>query len=261
MLAPDPKAKDEVQKLLNVLVQDDLSPVEIAQLLDQAGFRTTTSHNALGRHLPYGALQGPSRVIGSLYALAGLYCYGEFLYRTANEFKGFTEHAGLRVMRYPNDPKDPGELQMLFKPGVPEGGWADPDVLERFASIATARCREQVAAGAKAPRPLDAYILAESADATFHAQMLTPTVSGMAALGVEPAIAPRSKKKMSLFAGRTWADDTYVYELMLNNSEHYKLIRQRMHDDHDTGYEDADGHEGTNDLGALDAAIDDGMWQ
>lgn len=224
-LVPDPSKRAAVREMLLVL-SGDAPTSEMARQLSRVGVVTSRPSSATGKHLVPVALVSKDAYVKSLYGWAAVWCQGEFLFRISNVFRDLDELSGLHVARDPSRPDDVGELQMLYKVGVPEGGWAEPEVLRAFAQKAIDMVSTEVDARRRhRPRPLTAAVRQGSSDADLHGQML-PSSSLLD--GERPADAPapaRARQRIAPWTGRKWIDGDFFYELRARDVGRYYLLR------------------------------------
>lgn len=228
-LVPDLSKRDMVREMLLILGSTD-APSEKKRQLNDAGVMSMRAHRRLKGHVPVGAMQASSALISSLYAWAALWCFGEYLFRVENVFADMQELAGVPIVRHKGMRRsDMGELQMLYKPGVPEGGWAEPEVLQKFLEQAIATSSVMVADHRRTEqRPLSKAIKAQSANADAHRKVLNPNY--MRALDHETQrrrSGSRAKRRITALTGRFWRRNGYHYELQMGGANLYRLVRWR----------------------------------
>ena len=200
-LVPDPSVKAQVRNMMLILSRD-LPPTEAVRQLDEAGVKSN-QRTSSGEPWAFADRKNPGALLASLYGWAPLYAHGEYLFRVRNEFRGFKELNGVKVVRYEDDLDDLGEFQMLYKPGVPSRGWADPGVVEAFVQAAIGAANSY--SRRKSPRPLGEQALAESEEPTIHGLIASRQLKQR----VEPS---QSREIISLFSGQSWggeADERY----------------------------------------------------
>lgn len=225
-LIPDPSKKDMVREMLLILCSD-APPSEMARQMSRLGMRSLRPNRVTGAPVPIAALQGAEQHVKSLYAWAALWCHGEYLFRISNVFRDLDELAGLRVARDPKRPGDLGELQMLYEVGVPDGGWAEPEVLRAFSQKATSVVADLVETrNRNRPRPLTAAVQAASSAADLHAGLLPSSslVDLRRHTNLQGAPA-RSRQQLGPWTGRQWTDDQFFYEMRIIDRVRYAILR------------------------------------
>lgn len=128
------------------------------------------------------------------------------------------EPAGLR---------DSGELQMLCRVPVPDGGWAEPEVLDRYAAYVQRLARDAVRnRPSRRPRPLSKDVEADSVNPGLHMHMLPTRVmragSWSTTTGRQSA---QGKAHIAPLTGRRWSDDSYEYEINIAANNKYAVRR------------------------------------
>jgi hypothetical protein len=206
-----PELQPQVREMLIVL-GSDLMPDEMQRRLHEIGVQTMRPHKRMKKRVGVGAIGDASRLLDSMYSWAPLWIQGEYLFRFANAFKWTDEISGAPIMR--SDPDDLGELQLLYHLPVPEGGWAEPSVLERFAAAATRHAARLIDGGRTEPRPLHDSIRETSTNPDVHARLLSPNAASGGDLATQRRRAElRPYRELAPFAGRRWSDDDFEYEL------------------------------------------------
>ena len=225
-LCPDPDARDAVREMLMVLSKDS-PPSQLVKELNRAGVVSMRKHRRLKEHVPAGATTSPNALVDSLYAWAPLWCQGEYLFRVTNVFPGMEELAGVPIVRDPRNPGDLGEMQMLYQVGVPEDGWAEPEILAAFAEKAAANTLHMLENRKRTNlRPLAADVAQSSANPALHVHVLSPqNTRGLDRKTRNRRAAARAKGRISALAGRTWTDGSWRYELHVCRTDMYKILR------------------------------------
>lgn len=214
----DPKVRGRVRAMLLVLGAGATPALTIERL---APLRIPNRH--LGREglllEQEQAKRNPRALIDGLLSWAPLWVLGEHLYRFACPVRGVQEWNGVPVVSDPNDPRDRGEMQLLLVPGVPEGGWAEPAVLDRFAQIAV---ESSGALGADVGRPLHSSIVEQSGDPELLRQ-----VGRAGRKGSRMRSGPRARgtELVAPFSGFSWEDGGGLHELKVANSW-YRIERR-----------------------------------
>lgn len=114
---------------------------------------------------------------------------------------------------------------MLLTPGLPEGGWAEQEVLDRLVAKARARYSERLRDKIRrAHVPLADHIRSASAHTDVHESML-----GLAnghRNGVPGRARARGTSKVAPFSGLTWNGDQGPLELMVASHNQYKIVQR-----------------------------------
>ncbi|MEZ0579288.1 hypothetical protein [Nocardioides sp. MH1] len=225
-LVPDPELRPTVREMLMILSNYDTPPSELVRQLNRIGVTGMRKHRRLDINMPAGALASPDSFITSLYAWAPLWIQGEYLWRVSNAFADMDEIAGLPVVRHPNNDEDPGEVQMLYCPGVPDNGWAEPEILASFAAAATARTKRLKSNDRTPPRPLSPTVSNSSADPVLHSQLMNSLHARLLDnTHRDRRRAARAQQRIAPFAGREWTEGEWHYELQVLHTGTYRLIR------------------------------------
>jgi DNA invertase Pin-like site-specific DNA recombinase len=233
-LVPDPAQRDQVQAMMEAL-SADAPPTELVRRLDEAGVTTNRTYKKFNRPVLFGELESPLAVVSMFYSYAALYTAGEYLFRVRNVFKGFQSLAGLAVVRHTRNDTDgehnlgivdQGEFQMLYRPGVPEGGWAKQEVLDDFAAMALRFAESRVAAGSEPLRPLGKGVKSESDVPELHASML----SLLRATRQDPDWKKQNppshaRLEVALFSGRTWTVDGERFQVRPQTRSRWNVVR------------------------------------
>lgn len=222
---PEPERRDTVREMLIILSEADTPAEELVRRLSAVGVTSKREDDKTGKSIPLSELTNAWMAIHSLYASAAAWVQGEHLVRYQLAVPHMDELAGLEVARY-DESDDFGEVQMLYRFDVPDGGWAEPDVLTAFRAAVARRTEKRLAAGATAPRPLCQGFKAQSVDAEFHATVLRSSVAAMAdGLRDRQLAGSRAKKTVAPFAGWTWRNDGWITELQVKRNTAYELVR------------------------------------
>ena len=219
-----------VREMLRILAYG-VTPTQMKRDLDKAGVVGMKPHRRLGGDVPVGVMVSSGGLINSLHAYASVWCRGEFLYRHVNVFRDLDNIAGVDVVRDLDDERDMGELQMLYKLPVPEGGWASPEVLELFAAAAIANTERLQTKGHSKMRPLARTVELESADPHLLGIVLTGKRLRLDDLAARLRRTSRAKEFVSPFSGRGWRDGKWWYELLSAGGDVYKLMRWPLRDE------------------------------
>jgi DNA invertase Pin-like site-specific DNA recombinase len=261
VLDPDPKVRERVRDMLMVLV-GDAPPAEMVRQLSDLGCTVVRRQNGKTERVPASAAQAPGEYVAALYSWAPVWCAGEYLWRHRNAFPGVRELAGVPVVYMPKeegrqevdpaaallrelgvgelaselrdlvtsqdgDDLDAGELQMLLKVPLPEGGWAEPELLEAFAQKSIERSQAKLESTVL--RPLSAAVAEKSANAALHERIVARTVRIDDFDGHGSRVSTsRGKSKIAAFAGRSWVRDGWVYEMAVASGALLKVVRHPL---------------------------------
>ncbi|WP_311208468.1 hypothetical protein [Aeromicrobium sp. WCS2018Hpa-31] len=216
-LVPMPELRPQVAEMLLVLASD--VPVsEKARRLDEIGVPTLRSSRKTG-DTRFSTRSNIESAVRSLYAWIPVWVSGEFLFRYQNPLDDLEELSGLPVVRYPakkggDDSSDPGELQMLYRVGVPDGGWADPSIL----AAVTHKATHLAGIHPDKPRPVADASLVESEAKAIHQQVLPPEFTrGTNLANRSRRNRARARRLISPFTGRHWIRDDHFYEMRSTN--------------------------------------------
>lgn len=238
-LVPDESQKTIVRRMLLIL-SSDLPPGEMIRQLDDAGVTSMRSHRRLQEKSPLGALTSPYAAVNALYSWGSLYVTGEFLFRLASSFRGIDELAGVPISRFEvegtglPDQGDPGEMQMLYDVGVPDGGWAEPEILEAFTLRASQHFRALVSRGRTHNRPMTAPVAASSEDVSLLQTFLPSQASmGNDRVSQQRRNAAAAKAVVSPLTGRGFHDGEYYYEMQTVTTGRMRMSRWRIDDSFD----------------------------
>lgn len=226
-LVPDLSKREQVEAMLLVLLSD--APVsQMARELDALGVRPLKASAEAGSAArTFSTMSSMWDSIRALYSWAGVWVLGEYVFRYSTSTTGLDDVAGLQVVRYQNTPEDMGEIQMLHRLDVPDGGWAAPEILEAFAAKAIA----MTGAAAKgvqrsALRPLSDAVRLESSRPELHEHVLVGEYRQGTDKGqLERRAAARSKALVFPLAGRRWCDDEWLYEVRVGSARAHRLVR------------------------------------
>lgn len=234
-LVPDESKKTAVREMIFILCSD-LPPSQKAIELDRLGVRAFRKDPRTGEYKPFAARSNPEQAIRTLTMWAPVWVMGEYLHRYTNPLGDIEELSGLRIVRHPIQkakmgrkaaPKDPGELQMLFRVDTPEGGWAEPELLEAFALKASALAARLLSEEAVNPaRPLTplVYELSQNAD-LFRRLLPAENLNRLDGKTLARRTAARAKATIRPFVGRNWIEDGWFYELQASATKAYKIMR------------------------------------
>ena len=229
-LVPDGSKRAAVREMMLVL-SSDAPPSEKVRQLDAAGVTMMRRHRRLGHRTSIASAVNPDYAVSTLMAWAPLWICGEYLWRVTNSFPNMDELAGVPIVRYPrrvdlDGLPDPGELQMLYRVGLPEGGWAEDEIVDKFARAAIARSLELIERGRSRTRPIAQTVLEESSNAHVLASVLPADYAGARdRKSTARRDAARAKATISAFTGRGWREDDVWMELQMCGGGRYRLMR------------------------------------
>lgn len=234
-LVPDVSKQDAVREMLIVLCSD-APPSEKARELDRIGVRPFRRDPKTGGYKPFSARTNPDQAIRTLMIWAPLWVQGEYLHRYTNPLDDLEELSGLKIVRYPRrklkfgkkaKPKDPGELQMLFKMDTPKGGWAEEALLEAFSLKATSMSASLLASKVcNPPRPLSMTVAESSKDPDLLRRLLSAeSLQRLDGKTVSRRHSARARSMIRPFLGRNWIEDDWFYELQASSQNSYRILR------------------------------------
>ena len=224
-LVPDPTMRDIVEEML-VILAAEAPPSEKARALDELGVVSSRTDRKTGKPIEFSAMAHPDQAIRGLMSWAPLWCHGEFLFRIRSSFPHMKELAGVQIMRHPDVDRDPGEIQLLHKVDVPEGGWARPEILELFAAKAIAESEMRVQNGATRNRPLSERNARDSEDPILLDRVLNRgNMDQRDVVTLRKRNAARALSFLRAQLGRSWINDGWLYELGSDNSGFYSIHR------------------------------------
>ena len=148
---PDVSARPAVRQMMEVLAEPGLTYREIYGRLSEAGVtssrrvtRDPTSKGAVGD------ARSPSSYLKCLLPWLPVYRTGEYHFRHRNPLPGEKQLGGFVV----TDDGGAGYFELLYNFGVPEGGWADPALLDAAEANMGAPRRRGGSASHRMVRPL-----------------------------------------------------------------------------------------------------------
>ncbi|NUR14915.1 MAG: recombinase family protein [Dermatophilaceae bacterium] len=217
----DPEQRELIRNMLNILAME-LPPAERVRRLGEAGLMSKKVIKRFGQRVSVDGLSRPEVLVGRLYALTPVWTRGEFLHRTTNPFHDAQEVAGVPVMRASAD--DPGELQLLYRLDLPDGGWADEEVLRMVEEQAVLN-HASVAAGRSARRPLSVHVRTASGAPHLHEDLFGNShLHGKDVATKRRRAGAYAKRLVAALGGRSWGDDAYRYEMRVHG-DHYNVLR------------------------------------
>ena len=225
-LVPVPELRDQVRQML-LLLGDDVAPsLTVRRLadLDVPTFRRSSS-KVIGDSTR--ARNNPRALVDSFLAWVPLWVAGEYIWRFTSPMKGVREFAGAPVVYADGHSAGSGEVQLLMTPGVPPGGWAEQDVLDRVALAARTRFGSQLATRSREPEmPLAQAVRCRSTDPDLHEAVLGVNNEGRR----PPVRNPRRRgtRTAALFSGYGWGDGVGTYELKVHPHGRYAIVRREI---------------------------------
>lgn len=222
-LFPDESKKDAVREMMLVLISDAPPSLKAAQL-DEIGVRPFRKSPRGDRYVAFSARKRPAGAIETLMQWASIWVSGEYLVRFSNTL-GLDELSGLRVARFPGD-DDNGEFQMLYKVGLPENGWCEPDLLDAFARKAIAHSGDLLAAKRKELRPLTEVTATTASRPDLLRGLASPeALSHQETSPRSRRHAARARKMIQPLVGRGWISGDWFYELHAGVRNTYRVLR------------------------------------
>ncbi len=226
-LVPDESLRTQVREMLVVLSQDT-SPSAMVAELAKIGVQSMRPHRGRRHRVSVAMMHNPRAFIDSLYAWSPIWICGEYLYRVTTPLSDLTEIAGVSVVRH-DETDDEGEFQLLSQVPLPEGGWAEPAVLDAFRAAAMRRTAEKLAAGSTPPRAL----APATRGASQAPDLLEGVLNPLSMRGNDPEArtrraARRGRAVLSLLSGIGWSDDAHSYELQVLRRGMYRLMRRPL---------------------------------
>ncbi|MFP3712575.1 recombinase family protein [Puerhibacterium sp. TATVAM-FAB25] len=222
-LVPVPELQGQVRSML-VILGSDRSPRATARALIKIGVTSMgTSHS--GKQAPLAAIVNAHSLLDSLYAWAPLWLTGEHLLRITCPLQGFKELAGVPVTRGEGDLQ--GELQLLHHVDLPDGGWAEREVLERVRRRAIEHNSARRKKGRGGDVSLSPAVVAASKDWTLQAELLSPSeMRGVGRASKKNKARGRGAASISLLSGMSWVEGTWRYELQVAKRGQYRVVRR-----------------------------------
>lgn len=226
-LVPDEALRAKVREMLMVLGQD-IAPSAMVAELSRIGVQSMRPDRGRRRRFSVALMHNPRAFVDSLYAWSPIWICGEYLYRVNSPLPNLDEIAGAQVVR-DGSGDDHGELQMLSRVPVPEGGWAEPAVLDAFRVAAMRRSGEKLGAGGTMPRPLSAAARAASQAPDVLESVLNPqAMRGNDSPAQGRRTARRGRNVLSLLSGVGWSDGDHSYELQVLRRGVYRVMRRPL---------------------------------
>ncbi len=237
-LTPDPGARETVRDMLRVLA-GELPPAAMVQELSRLGVVTMRPNHRSRKREDIGTARNPAAILKSLYRYVPVWVHGEYLWRIKNLLAGLTEVMSVPIV-FPTSGRpslaNPGELQMLFQVELPDGGWAEPELLAavtkaawRHRELSVARSRAKGSA-VRAPF-IGEHIRSQSADPELLVALTTVRSSDaevVAMLDELDSVSPLrndGRPVQGILGAREWGDGTFEYQLESRVSGEYGLSR------------------------------------
>ena len=140
MIRPNPQMRPQVKEMMRGLTSGMPASLQIELLIEIGALpaRPSNAHAAIRAKLRW----------------AALYVNGTWVQRFANPFPDIDERLGVPVHRAA--PDDLGYFQLVYRPGLPPGGWAEPPLLSAFLNTARANQIARVG-GKRSTHPFTGY--------------------------------------------------------------------------------------------------------
>lgn len=222
-LVPDPELRDRVRDMLLVL-GDDVAPSLTVRRLADLDVPTFRPRSKTSLATSVRARNNPRAVVDSYLAWVPLWVAGEYVWRFTSPMRGVQEFAGAPVVHGDAQRLGRGEVQLLMTPGVPDGGWASQDILDRVALVARDRFAEQVDGKEReAELPLAEMVRSQSSAPDLHDAMLGVNNTSRR----PPVHSPRKRgtKTTAPFSGFSWTDQSGAYEIKVHPHGRYAIVR------------------------------------
>jgi hypothetical protein len=213
-LVVDEDLVDVVPRMLEVLASERPSRHKQTEL-SRLGVTMRRSVGSDGRPRSLRFARSASASIDALLASASVWVFGEYLVRHSNPDLSVSEIAGVEIVR--SHDRDPGELQLVAKLPVPDGGWAPQSVLDRVWDVAVARAAELQTSGRRSLRPLSTRLKAE------HGHLDLVSTSGATQTTEASRHGGRAKDRVAPFSGRRWTRGGLPFELAAVGEGRYRL--------------------------------------
>lgn len=225
-LVPDESKRDAVREMM-IILSSDAPPSLKARQLDKIGVRAFKKSARSDRYIPFSARTNPSQAVQILMQWAPVWVAGEYLHRYTNALGDLHELSGLSVVRHPGDETDSGEFQMLFKVGVPEGGWCENDLLDMFARKAMEHTSEMLGTDRYTrSRPLSELTAVMASKPDLLRGLLSPETRARVDKATKSRRhASRARKKIHPLLGRNWILGDWFYELQASGTHRYRIMR------------------------------------
>lgn len=225
-LEADLGVRENVRQMLIALCDVGVAPRQMLRRLASLGVTTAKKNKRTDQHMPVSVVGSPRAFIDNLYSWAALWTCGEYLTRFTSPLRDIDEVAGVPVVRDEETPGDVGEFQLLSKVDLPDGGWAEQEVLDAFLAAATTRARERASGLGMRPRALGEHVRAISAHPDTLAGLFSPVeMRGAGIRGRARRARRRGTTQVALLSGTTWEDTEATFELQVSANGYYKLLR------------------------------------
>lgn len=203
-LMVDPSQRDLVREVL-LLVAERPTPKEFVQRLGALGVKMAALPSVGVAERSVRHSQNPVGKWHSVLSYVPLYATGEYVASLPNPFPGADEVAGAPITK---DAQGREEIRVRLRPGLPEGGWAEPEVLRAALAVAHEESRDALTADASASAALAA--------------------GGEGLSIMEPRRSMNTKAPSALpWSGATWqtTDPHLTWMLAARTSARYTLVR------------------------------------
>lgn len=130
-LVPVEEERDRVRRVLDLLADPDLSTRQFVERLGMMRVTRPGVKERYGEHATVAVVRHPKDIHQSFLNMMSLYETGVYEMPLPNPTKGAKVFGGLAVHRSDDsDPMDYGFVVLRYDFGLPEGGWAPPQVFE-----------------------------------------------------------------------------------------------------------------------------------
>ncbi len=164
-LVPVEAERDRVRKILEMLGDPDLSSRQFVEGLGMMEVTRPGVKERYGEHATVALVRHPKDIQQSFANMLALYETGVYEMALPNPTKGTKVFGGLAVHGSESaDPKDYGFVVLRYEFGLPEGGWAEPEVFEAIRAKQQANRafvngnRERRALGGRPPYEVDGVV-------------------------------------------------------------------------------------------------------
>jgi DNA invertase Pin-like site-specific DNA recombinase len=227
-LVPVPHMRERVRQMLLVLGAQESPSLTLTRL---AAPDIAVERPSDGRSVGVSAIRwkNPRQAVDRLLAWVPVWVAGEHLWRYACPLRDRSVIAGVPVMRPEGVINGKGELQLLVKPGVPEGGWAEQEILDQVAVVAAKRTAERLERStAVRETPVSDQVRSASAVPDLHEDLVGPSNRNRHRRSTVVKSRPRGTTLVAPFSGYTWSGgDGWTYELESAKSR-YAVIRRPL---------------------------------
>lgn len=234
-LVPVPELRERVRDMLLVLASDR-SPQAMIAALAKVGVPSMRPDRRAKARVSLSMSLGPTGRLALLYSFVPLWVHGEYLQRLMNLHEGETQVAGEPVIYGEGATAGrAGELQMFHRVPLPEGGWAEPEVLQAAADAALAffdrmTARAQADGRTRGVVRLGEHVRALSRDPELLARTTKVRSYDRPADRDVPVAASTLRRRHGrafegLLSGRTWRLGSAEYALEVRAVGSYNLVR------------------------------------